>query len=115
MKMVIAYVPPFVQEKVVKALQDIPELPGASFMDIRGFGRGRGKKELEPLATELSTSGTLRKLRVEVMIPDSLEDTVVNAIKESAHTGTRGNGKIYVTSLERALMIRTGEEGDAGL
>lgn len=115
MKMIIAYVPPFVMEKVVKALQGIPEVPGASVTEVQGFGRGRGRKDLESLATEIGQSGTLRKVRIETMVPDAAEDLVVKAIQEAASMGKPGNGKIYVVAVERALKIRTGEEGEAGL
>ncbi len=115
MKMVIAYIQTFMMEKVMKALQDIPGVPGASVMECRGFGRGRARGESAVLATEVATQGTLRKLRVETMIPDELEDRVVRAIREAALTGNRGDGKVYVASLERAMRIRTAEEGDAAL
>lgn len=115
MKMVIAYIPPSVMSAVVKALQDIPEVPGASIGEIRGFGRGRGQRERESLATEMGPSDTLRKLRVETMIPDEIEDKVVKTIRDAANKGVYGNGKIYVTSLERAMKIRTGEEGEEAL
>jgi nitrogen regulatory protein PII len=115
MKMIIAYIPPFMMEKVVKALQEIPEVPGASVTEVQGFGRGRGRKDLESLATEIGQSGTLRKLRIETMVPAAVADQVVEVIREAAAMGRPGNGKIYVVPLERAVKIRTGEEGDAGL
>lgn len=115
MKMVIAYIPPSVMSAVIKALQDIPEVPGASIGEVHGFGRGRGQRDRESLATEIGQSDTLRKLRLETMIPDEIEEKVVRTIRDTANTGVYGNGKIYVTSLERAVRIRTGEEGDAAL
>ena len=115
MKMVIAYIQPFTVEKVIKALQDIPGVPGASVMECRGFGRGRAKGESAALATEVAQYGTLRKLRLETMIPDELEERVVRAIREAAVTGVRGDGKVYVASIERAMRIRTAEEGNAAL
>ena len=115
MKMVVAYIPPFVKDVVLKALQDTPELPGASIGEVHGFGRGRGARERESLATELGNHGTLRKLRLETMVPDELEDVVVQKIREAANIDQAGNGKIYVLSLDRAVRIRTGEEGDGAL
>jgi len=115
MKMVIAYIQPFTADQVVKALQAIPQVVGATLTECQGFGRGRGSVEAEPLATEKDRFGTLRKMRVESMIPDNLEETVVQAIRTAAYTGRNGDGKIYVTSIHRAVRIRTGQEGEAGL
>lgn len=115
MKMIIAYIQAHMGEKVMRALQDIPEVPGASLIEIRGFGRGRGKGEASALATQVAQWGTLRKLRIETMVSDSLVDKVVKTIREAAHTGSYGDGKIYVTSIESALRVRTGEVGDVAL
>ena len=115
MKMVIAYVQPFVAERVVKALQEIQGLPGATVIECHGFGRGRGNSDAEPLTATSERFSTLRKIRVETMIPDELEDVVLSTIRSAAHTGSHGDGKVYVTSIDRALRIRTGEEGEAGL
>lgn len=115
MKMVIGYIHPFMAEKVIKALQDIPEVPGASLVEVRGFGRGRGKREREGIVTEMAKFGTLRKIRVETIVPDQVVDRVFQTIRDAAYTGSLGDGKIYVMSVERAMRIRTGEENDAGL
>ena len=115
MKMVIAYFQPYMAERVVSTLQGMPEVPGATLVEATGFGRGRGKREQTAPTTEIAQFGMLRKMRLEVMIPDELEDRVVQAIREAAHTGDYGDGKIYVTALDRALRIRTGEEGAEAL
>ena len=110
MKAVIAFVQPFMAEKVVQALHGVPRLSGASFTEVRGFGRGRAQGAID--ATEEELIGTVSKVRVEVMVPDDLEDQVVRAIQQAGHTGNRGDGKVYVASLERAVRISTGEEGE---
>ena len=115
MKLVIAYIHPFMAEKVIKALQEIPEVPGASLVEVRGFGRGRGKREKEGIVTEMAKFGTLRKVRVETIIPDQIEDRVFQTIRDVAYTGSPGDGKIYVMPVERAVRIRTGELNDAGV
>ena len=115
MKMVVAYIHPFMAEKVIKALQEIPDVPGASLVEVRGFGRGRGKREKEGIVTEMAKFGTLRKMRVETIIPDHIEDRVFQTIRDAAYTGSPGDGKIYVMPIERAVRIRTGEQGEAGL
>lgn len=113
MKMVIAYLPPFAFERVARALQAIPEVSGASFTEIRGFGRERGKLDSEPLVTELAQFGTFRRLRVETIIADELEDRVVSAIRDAVCADAEGGGKIYVAAIERALNIRAGRQGEA--
>ena len=115
MKMVIAYIQSHMGEKVMSALQAIPEVPGASLVEVRGFGRGRGKGEASALATQVAQWGTLRKLRIETVIPDALEEKVVKVLREAAFTGSYGDGKIYVTSIDSAMRIRTAEVGDAAL
>lgn len=107
--MIVAFVQPFMASDVVRALHGIPHLGGASFGDVRGFGRGRGRGAGAAASEELY--GTAPRVRVEVMVPDELEDAVVRAIAGAARTGHRGDGKIYVTELTRAVRIATGEDG----
>ena len=106
MRSVIAFVQPFMAEKVVHALQAIDELSGATFTRVRGFGRNRARAAR---FTEEGIVGTSDKVRVEAMIPDALEDRVVQAIRDAARTGKPGDGKIYVVAVERAVRIRTGD------
>ena len=109
MKMVIAYLQPFMTSRVVQALHRIRGITGATFVSERGFGRGRRGA----VPTEEMVVGTGDKVRVEVMIADQLEAAVVNAIRDTAHTGNRGDGKVFVVPLERAVRIETGQEGEA--
>lgn len=111
MKMIVAFVQTFMAADVGRALHQLPGLSGASFMDIRGFGRRRHR---DPVDTE-ELYGTAPRMRVEVVVPDEMEDAVVRAIAAAAHTGARGDGKIYVVELTRALRISTGEEGTGAL
>lgn len=111
MKLVIAYIRPSKEDAVREALHVIPGLSGASFSDIRGFGRGRGRSHAE--VEQEALVGTLSRVRVEVMTQDSLQSVVERAIAEAAHTGQRGDGKIYALSLEAARRISTGETGEA--
>ena len=108
MRMVIAFVQQFMAPQVVTALHQVPGLTGATFTDVKGFGRGRAAGTPNP---EL-LYGTAGKVRVEVMVGDDLENAVVQAIREAGHTGNRGDGKIYVLPVDRAIRIATGEEGD---
>ncbi len=113
MKMIVAFVQPFMAEKVVAALHVVEGLSGATFTEVRGFGRGRGARASD--VTEEELLGTVPKVRIEAMAPDGLVDRVVCAIRDSAHTGNRGDGKVYVIPLERALRITTREEGEGAV
>lgn len=106
MKCVVAFVQPFMAEKVVHALHAIEGLSGATFSRVRGFGRNRARAA--PFTQE-GIVGTTDKIRVEAIIPDALEERVVQAILAAARTGKAGDGKIYVAAVHRAVRIRTGE------
>lgn len=108
MKMVIAFIQPFMAPDVVHALHRVPGLTGATFTDVKGFGRGRPTDQ--PSSEVLL--GTADRVRVEVVVHEDVEDAVVRAIGEAAHTGNRGDGKIYVLAVDRAVRIATAEEGD---
>ncbi|HEY0970080.1 MAG TPA: P-II family nitrogen regulator [Gemmatimonadales bacterium] len=106
--MVIAFVQPFMAPQVVSALHQVPGLTGATLSDAHGFGRGRPTDD----PTSEVLYGTAAKVRIEVMVHDDLEDVVVRAIREAAHTGNRGDGKAYVLPVNRAVRIATNEEGE---
>lgn len=111
MKMVIAFVQPFMASHIVDALHQVPGVTGATFGSVQGFGRGRHGSALE----NEELYGTTPRLRIEVAVPDELEEAVVSAIAGTARTGHRGDGKIYVVQLTRAVRISTGEEGTHGV
>lgn len=111
MKMVIAFVQPFMAGDVLHALHQVSGVTGATFTDVRGFGRDRHTDAALPEAL----FGAAAKVRVEVMVRDEYEDAVVRAIHGAARTGKRGDGKIYVAPVTRALRIATGEEGEAAV
>ena len=112
MKTVIAFVQPFMAEKVVQALRGVEGLSGATCTRVYGFGRGRGTSAQH---RHEEVFGTTARVRIETMIPDRLERSVVDVIRHAAHTGRKGDGKIYVVPVERAIRIRTGEEDDAAV
>lgn len=110
MKIVVAYIRPSKEEAVTEALHTIEGLTGASFTHLRGFGRhglDRGRREMEE-----SVAGTLPQVRVEVVTADALAPTVVAVITDAAHTGNRGDGKVYVQAIESAVRISTREAGE---
>lgn len=110
MKTVIAYIRPSKEDDVLAALHEIAGLTGGSFSDARGFGRGR-RGQSEEDRREIVV-GTTPHVRLEVMVPDAFAATVQSVIAKAAHTGNRGDGKVFVLPLESALRISTGESGD---
>ncbi|MDO8539664.1 MAG: P-II family nitrogen regulator [Opitutaceae bacterium] len=110
MKVVIGYIRPSKEDDVLTALHEIAGLSGGSFSDVRGFGRGR-KGQSDEGRREIVT-GTLPRVRVEVMVPDALAATVQSAIATAAHTGNRGDGKVFILPLESALRISNHESGE---
>lgn len=108
MKSIVAFIQPSKEEAVREALHSLSGISGATFMHVRGFGRGRGTPDN---SSEEAIVGTLRKVRVDIMAEDHIIDQAVTAIARAAHTGRRGDGKIYVLPVESALRISTGETG----
>ena len=108
MKLITAIIKPFKLEEVRDALSAVGVL-GMTITEVKGYGRQKGHTELYRGA-EYAVN-FLPKIRVEVVVPDEDTDKVVEAIGSSAKTGQIGDGKIFVTSIEQALRIRTGETG----
>jgi nitrogen regulatory protein PII len=112
MKLVTAIIKPFKLDDVRGALTALG-VSGLSVTEIKGFGRQRGHTELYRGA-EYSID-FVPKVRVEVAIRSDLVEQVVDAIVVAAKTGKVGDGKIFITELERVVRIRTGETDDAAL
>jgi nitrogen regulatory protein P-II 2 len=107
MKIVMAIIKPFKLEEVRDALTTIG-IHGLTVTEVKGYGRQKGHTEIYRGA-EYAVS-FLPKLKIEVAVPASLVDQVVEAITSTARTGQIGDGKIFVTPLEQAVRIRTGEK-----
>ena len=114
MKTIVAFIRPSKEEPVREALHDLKGVSGATFSDVRGFGRGRGH-EHSPGSSDEAVVGTLPKVRVDVMVSAAHTDAVAAAIAAAARTGNRGDGKVYVLPVESALRISTGEIGASAL
>ena len=112
MKKIEAIIKPFKLDEVKEALQDIG-VQGLSVVEVKGFGRQKGHTELYRGAEYVVDF--LPKVKIEVVIPDDQLDAAIEAIIESAKTDKIGDGKIFVSTIEQAIRIRTGEEGDAAL
>ena len=109
MKLVTAIIKPFKLDDVREALSEIG-VQGVTVTEVKGFGRQKGHTELYRGAEYVVDF--LPKVKVEVAIGDSLLDQVIEAITKAANTGKIGDGKIFVTELEQAIRIRTGETGE---
>lgn len=112
MKMVMAVIKPFKLDDVREALTALG-VEGLTVTEVKGFGRQKGQTEIYRGA-EYSVS-FLPKVKIEVVIPDSLEDQVIETLQDSANTGRIGDGKIFVYDISNAVRIRTGETGDDAL
>ncbi|MBS0399515.1 MAG: P-II family nitrogen regulator [Proteobacteria bacterium] len=112
MKLITAIIKPFKLDDVRSALSDIG-VSGMTVTEVKGFGRQRGHTELYRGAEYVVDF--VPKTRVEVAVRNDLVDQVVEAIAGAARTGKVGDGKIFITDIERALRIRTGESDNAAL
>ncbi|HEX9772388.1 MAG TPA: P-II family nitrogen regulator [Steroidobacteraceae bacterium] len=112
MKLISAIIKPFKLDDVRAALSEIG-VSGMTVTEVKGFGRQRGHTELYRGAEYVVDF--VPKTRIEVAVKDGLVDQVVEAIVGAARTGKVGDGKIFISDLERAIRIRTGEADDQAL
>ncbi len=112
MKLVTAIIKPFKLDEVREALSAIG-VAGLTVTEVKGFGRQKGHTELYRGAEYVVDF--LPKVKIEVAIQAELLERVIEAIEKAAHTGKIGDGKIFVTSLEQVVRIRTGESGPDAL
>jgi len=111
-KLVTAIIKPFKLDEVREALAEIG-VSGLTVTEVKGFGRQKGHTELYRGAEYVVDF--LPKVRIELAIPDSQVDSALEAIVKAARTGKIGDGKIFVTHIEKAVRIRTGEQDDQAL
>src|SRR3954462_10804082 len=108
MKKVEAIIKPFKLDEVKEALQEVG-LQGITVMEAKGFGRQKGHTELYRGAEYVVDF--LPKVKIEVVLGDDMVEKAVDAIRRAAQTGRIGDGKIFVSNIEEAIRIRTGESG----
>ncbi|MEW6487315.1 MAG: P-II family nitrogen regulator [Thermodesulfobacteriota bacterium] len=113
MKEIKAYIKKHKLAPVTLALHKIEGLTGISVTDVRGFGRGRAKDQPHRVVDDLIDYVTGVKL--EIVCRDDLVDEVIRTIQQTAHTGLKGDGKIYVSDVEQAVRISTGERGEGAV
>ncbi len=112
MKLVTAIIKPFKLDDVREALSEIG-VQGITVTEVKGFGRQKGHTELYRGAEYVVDF--LPKVKIDIAVSDDLVDQVIDTIAKAANTGKIGDGKIFVTGLEQAVRIRTGESGDEAL
>jgi nitrogen regulatory protein P-II 2 len=112
MKMVSAIIKPFKLDDVREALSDVG-VAGITVTEVKGFGRQKGHTELYRGAEYVVDF--LPKIKVEIAVDDAVVDQVVEAITNAAKTGKIGDGKIFVTTVEQVIRVRTGETGSEAL
>jgi nitrogen regulatory protein P-II 1 len=112
MKKIEAIVKPYKLDEVKDALTGMGVI-GMTVSEVRGFGRQKGHTEL--YRGSEYTIDFLPKIRIELVVPDGLADKVVDTIAAAARTGSIGDGKVFVTPVEAAVRIRTGERDESAL
>ena len=112
MKQITAIIKPFKLEEVREGLADVG-VTGLTVTEVKGFGRQKGHTELYRGAEYVVDF--LPKVMIEVVVSDGDVDRCVEAVVKAARTGKIGDGKIFVTAVERVVRIRTGEEDDAAV
>ena len=112
MKQITAIIKPFKLEEVREALAEVG-VTGLTVTEVKGFGRQKGHTELYRGAEYVVDF--LPKVMIEVVVADGDVDRCVDAVVKAARTGKIGDGKIFVTAVERVVRIRTGEEDDAAV
>ena len=112
MKKVEAIIKPFKLMEVKEALNGIG-IQGMTVTEVKGFGRQKGHKEI--YRGSEYTVDFLPKVKIETVLPDAQIDAAVQAIIKAARTGKIGDGKVFVTSLDQAIRIRTDERGGSAI
>ena len=108
MKKIEAIIKPFKLDEVKEALHEVG-IQGITVLEAKGFGRQKGHTELYRGAEYVVDF--LPKVKIEVVIEDSMLERVVDAIQQAAQTGRIGDGKIFISTIDEAIRIRTGERG----
>lgn len=112
MKKIEAVIKPFKLDEVREALSEL-NISGLTVTEVKGFGRQKGHTELYRGAEYVVDF--LPKIKVEVVVSGEMLDTAVEAIIKAAHTGKIGDGKIFVSTVEQVIRIRTGESNESAL
>jgi nitrogen regulatory protein PII len=112
MKKIEAIIRPHLLDAVRSSLQEL-DIHGMTISEVQGYGRQRGHTETYRGAEYQIEF--VPKIKIEVIIPDEVEDSVINAVVKAARTGKFGDGKLFVLPVDEAIRIRTEERGEAAL
>jgi len=109
MKKIEAIIKPFKLDDVKAALNAIG-IQGMTIMEVKGYGRQKGHKEIYRGAEYVVDF--VSKIKIEIVTTNEMTDKIVDTIEKSANTGSLGDGKIFISSVEQAVRVRTGETGE---
>ena len=109
MKEIKAIIRPSKLLDVTEALNEIEGLPGVTVSEIKGFGKGRARNANDKIFYEMVEF--IPRIQLEVVVGDEMVDEVVNVIQRHSHTGNTGDGKIFVSTVDEVVKIRTNERG----
>ena len=112
MKLITSIIKPFKLDEVREALAAVG-VTGLTVTEVKGFGRQKGHTELYRGAEYVVDF--LPKVKVEVVVPNALVEAAIEAVAKAAHTGKIGDGKIFVSPIEQAIRIRTGETNESAV
>ncbi len=112
MKLIKCVIQPYKLDDVKEALADI-KVQGMTVTEVKGFGRQKGHTELYRGAEY--TVDFVPKVEIEIVIPDNMAKSVIDAVVKAARSGKVGDGKIFVMNIEDSIRVRTGESGDSAL
>ena len=113
MKCIVAFVKPNMLDDVIFALHEVQGFPGASISEVQGIGSG-SREHLEH-SDKTPFHGFPKSVRMEIVCPGGRVEEIIEAIRRNAYTGMADDGKIYVSAVEEALRIRTGERGESAV
>jgi len=113
MKEIKAIIRPSRLLEVTEELHEIEGLPGVTVSEIKGFGKGRARNAQDKIVYEMVEF--MPRIQLEVVVNDEMVDDVVNAIQKHAHTGNTGDGKIFVSTVDDVVKIRTNERGSGAI
>jgi nitrogen regulatory protein P-II 1 len=106
MREVKAVIQPFVLDKVIDALEEVPGIPGITVSEVRGFGKSHEDGE---------AVRDVKKIKLEIMVPEDMVEDVVERLRAAAHTGNPGDGRIFVIGIQQVVDIRTGNRAPGSL
>lgn len=113
MKEIKAIIRPSKLLEVTEELHEIEGLPGVTILEIKGFGKGRARNAADKVVYEMVEF--IPRIQLEVVVTDDMVDEVVNVIQKYAHTGNIGDGKIFVSTVDNVVKIRTNERGKGAI